>query len=339
MIAEEITTTEGLEGLREEWHALWQRMPHATPFQSPHWLIPWWRHIGEGELLTLVLREAPGGTPAALLPFYVYTRAEGGRSLFPLGIATTDYLDALVAPEHRTAALAEATTALAERAARFDLCEWPQLRPGAALLDLPAPPGWAEEVTEADPCPVLRLPRDLAELPGHVPAEQLESLGRRRQRAAKKGVLTFERGDARTAREILDAHLRLHGARWTSRGEDGVLAADPVQRAHRDSLPGLLGDGTLRLYAMRLDGRIVATLQVLADPPGRAEPRAYFYLGGFDPTVERLSPGMLVVGFAIEDSVREGAVAVDFLRGQERHKYLWGAEDTPTFRRSLRPPR
>ena len=107
-----------------------------------------------------------------------------------------------------------------------------------------------------------------------------------------------------------------------------------IKHEHQDLLRG----GTLRLYALRLDGRIVATLQGLADPPGRAERRVYFYLGGFDPAFERLSPGMLVVGHAIEESVREGAAAVDFLRGQERHKYLWGAVDTPTWRRHLRPP-
>ena len=29
---------------------LWRRAPAATPFQSPAWLIPWWRHFGSGEL-------------------------------------------------------------------------------------------------------------------------------------------------------------------------------------------------------------------------------------------------------------------------------------------------
>ncbi len=339
MIIEEVVSLEALEALRPAWGALWSRLPDATPFQSPDWLIPWWRHIGEGELMTLAFRSPEDGALAALLPLYVYRQADGVRSLFPLGIATTDYLDALVAPEHRSAVLPRIGAELAARARRFDICEWPQLRPGSALLEAPAPEGWADEVTAGDPCPVLTLPRDPSALGEHVPAEQLESLGRRRLRAAKKGALRFERGEDGTAEEILEAHLRLHAARWEKRGEDGVLAADPVQAAHRESLPGLLRAGALRLYAMRLDGRIVATLQGFADPPGRPGRRVYFYLGGFDPAVERLSPGMLVVGHGIEEAVREGAVAVDFLRGQERHKYLWGARDTPTWRRTLRPPR
>ena len=41
-----ISTPEELERLREEWLALWRRSPTATPFQSPMWLLPWWRAFG-----------------------------------------------------------------------------------------------------------------------------------------------------------------------------------------------------------------------------------------------------------------------------------------------------
>lgn len=333
MTVEEVTHLDALEALREEWRTLWLRVPDATPFQSPDWLVPWWRHIGEGELLTLAFRRDDGAL-AAVLPLYVYRELDGLRKLFPLGIATTDYLDAVVAPEARAAVLPRIVPELAARGGQWDVAEWPQLRPGAALLEAPAPPGWTDERGEAEPCPVL----DLSSGPNVVPEDTRESLARRRGRAAKKGRVTYERATDETAEEVLDAHLRLHAARWEKRGEDGVLAAQAVQRAHRESLPGLLRSGALRLYAMRLEGRIVATVQGFCDPPGRAERRVYFYLGGFDPAVERLSPGMLVVGHAIEDAVAEGAVAVDFLRGREAHKYAWGAADTPAFRRVLRPP-
>ena len=101
-------------------------------------------------------------------------------------------------------------------------------------------------------------------------------------------------------------------------------------------LPGLLRSGVLRLHALRLDGAIIATLYALADRPGRGDRRAYFYLGGFDPDCAALSPGALILGHAIEAAVREGAVAFDFLRGQEAYKLRWGARDTPTSCRRLR---
>jgi CelD/BcsL family acetyltransferase involved in cellulose biosynthesis len=92
----------------------------------------------------------------------------------------------------------------------------------------------------------------------------------------------------------------------------------------------------LRLHALRLDGAVIAALYALADRPGRGDRRVYFYLGGFDPDRAALSPGALLVGHAIEAAVREGAVAFDFLRGQEAYKRRWGARDTPTYCRRLR---
>ena len=65
---EEASSIEALERLRPEWEALWGAIPDATPFQSPAWLIPWWRHVGDGELLTLSLRES--GKLIGLFPFY-----------------------------------------------------------------------------------------------------------------------------------------------------------------------------------------------------------------------------------------------------------------------------
>jgi CelD/BcsL family acetyltransferase involved in cellulose biosynthesis len=50
--AEEVADTAGLEALRADWVDLWRRVPTATPFQSPAWLVPWWRVFDDGELMS-----------------------------------------------------------------------------------------------------------------------------------------------------------------------------------------------------------------------------------------------------------------------------------------------
>jgi CelD/BcsL family acetyltransferase involved in cellulose biosynthesis len=82
----------------------------------------------------------------------------------------------------------------------------------------------------------------------------------------------------------------------------------------------------------------VAVLYALIDPPQRPARRVYLYISGFDPALDRLSPGMLLVGHALEQAVNEGFATLDFLRGQEPYKYFWGAADAPIFRRILHPP-
>jgi len=58
-------------------------------------------------------------------------------------------------------------------------------------------------------------------------------------------------------------------------------------------------------------------------------------LSGFDPKFASISPGTLLIGHAIEQAMADGSQAFDFLRGVERYKYLWGAHDTATYRRSV----
>ena len=332
--AEEVANTAALERLRPEWERLWLSIPTTTPFQRPEWLIAWWRHIGQGRLLTNSVRNGAGQL-VALFPFYVYTPPEGGpRSLFPLGIATTDYLDALVLPGMEAAAMELPFTTCRATCGR-DVCDWPQLRPGSPLLAASGPPGWDSCVEPAEPCPALRLPASPAALGERVSGKTLRDLRSHRRRSMAFGDLSWEIAQRDTLGEIFDALLRLHAARWAKRDEPGVLASPTVQAAHREALPGLLRAGLLRFHALRLDGEIVAALYGLVDPPGHAGRRVYFYLSGFDPRLERLSPGLLLVGQAVDAAIAEGIAHADFLRGREAYKYFWGAEDMPTYRRRL----
>jgi CelD/BcsL family acetyltransferase involved in cellulose biosynthesis len=259
----------------------------------------------------------------------VFRQPDGARTLFPLGIGSSDYLDALMPPPHRPRLMALLFDALMQLRGEWDCCEWPQLRPGSPLLEIAAPPGWESAVQPGEPCPVLALPHG-------IPAVQAESLARRRVRASRKGELGWTTADADSLPALLQAHFDLHAASWQARdGGPGVLADPAVQAMHRQALPLLRAAGCLRLHALLLDGVPIATVQALVDPPDRADRRACFYLGGFDPRHLRLSPGMLAVGAAIESAAAEGFAAVDFLRGGEPHKYSWGAQDTSTFRRRL----
>jgi CelD/BcsL family acetyltransferase involved in cellulose biosynthesis len=113
-----------------------------------------------------------------------------------------------------------------------------------------------------------------------------------------------------------------------------VLADERVQAFHREAAAGLLARGALRCYGLRVDDRLIGVYYGFAD--GR---RAYYYIGGFDPACAALSPGTLVVAHAVEEAVREGARAFDFLRGREPYKYAWGATDRPSRHLVLRGSR
>ena len=53
----------------------------------------------------------------------------------------------------------------------------------------------------------------------------------------------------------------------------------------------------------------------------------YFYNAGLDPTALELSPGVVAAAMLIRERMAAGRERFDFLRGDERYKYEWGAVD------------
>ncbi|HEX2255503.1 MAG TPA: GNAT family N-acetyltransferase [Afifellaceae bacterium] len=328
MTTRELREDAELDVLTPEWWALWRRLPQTTPFQSPAWLIPWWRSFRPGELRTIAV-EADGRL-VGLAPLYLES-GPLGRRLLPLGVSLSDYLDLLLDPDHAEAAGAAIMAHLVEAEWDWDVLELQELPPGAAALSLVAPPGMEESAGEHSACPVLALPDRLESLREVIPTRQRRKLNLARNRAARAGGVEIREADAATAREHLEALFAVHRAQWQSRGTSGVLDGEAVQRFHRSAVGGLVETGLATLYLLELGGRSVGAFYGF-----RHNGRVLFYLTGFDPEYERISPGTLLIAHAIEAALAQGAREFHFLRGREPYKYRWGAEDCWNRRRLFR---
>ena len=303
--------------LRQEWIALWERCPHATPFQRPEWLLPFCEHLG-GQPWTVAVRR---GTRLVALALAQVAREGRDRVLRLCGEGVTDWLDALVDPAEGARAAGELLAAYAESGA-VDRLELVQLRPESPLLE--AAPGAG--ICAGGSCPALPLPDSVDALGGVVPPRRLAYLRYCFRRAERRGRVEVETGGAGNLEELLETLFALHGARWRNEGERGVLASPEVRRFHRDVARGMLDARMLRLSALRLEGRAASIFYGFA-----GHGRTHYYLGGFDPSLERLSPGTMIVGRAIEQAVGERCSELDFLRGREPYKYAWGARDRASF--------
>lgn len=323
IVVEEIVTREALGALEPAWRALWERCPEATAFQRPEWLLPWCRHLGPERLAAVALRA--GGRLVGLAPLFTWNDG-GARVLSLLGAAVSDHLDALFEPAHAEGCAAALAAHLAS--GPWDRCDLEPLRAASPLLGGPPPPGFRDAREEGDVCPVLPLARGID---AAVPYEMRRNVRRARARAAQRGRLeVFTAGPDRRA-EILAALSALHGRRWGRDGERGMLASSTVCAFHRDACAALQAAGALRLHAATLDGRVIAALYAFSWRGVTS-----LYLQGYDVELAALSPGALVIAHAVEEAAREGAREVDFLRGRERYKSLWGAaEGRPSFRRTL----
>lgn len=320
--AEIITEGGAFKALAPQWWELWRRCPSATPFQTPAWLLPWWRHFAPGKLAAIaVWREAH---LVGLAPFYLENREDTTR-LLPVGIALSDYLDLLIEPRMENEAVAlifEAGLTLC-----WDRWEFEELPPEALAATLACPDTMANEAEDQSACPVIALAGG-DDLTGCVPARRRRQLRRAHAAAARRGAVSIETA---SSHEFLDHLFRLHGVRWAERGEAGIVRDKLVRDFHREALAALSDAGLARCYQFRIGGSIAGAYYGMCH--GR---RAYAYLGGFDPAFSEESPGSILTGHAIAEAIREGAAEFHFLRGREAYKYSWGATDRWNRRRSFR---
>ncbi|HEY1300493.1 MAG TPA: GNAT family N-acetyltransferase [Stellaceae bacterium] len=300
-----------LAALEGPWWELWRRSPNATPFQSPAWLLPWWRAFSPGRLATAALWRK--GRLLALLPLYVEPGPD--PRMLPIGIGTSDYLDMLIDPESAPPALSLLLPALAREVADWRCCRFEELPPDAAAFRLPSAGDFIERLECQSACPVLDPARPL-------PAEVRRSLRRAVRRAEASGRLAILRIGPDETDGFLARLFVLHGQRWRQAGEAGVLADSAVRRFHRDAVALLAQAGLVRLYEYRLNGQVLAAYYGLID-----RGRAYAYIGGYDPEFAALSPGSVLLAHAIDEARREGATEFHLLRGREAYKYKWGAVD------------
>lgn len=317
--AEVIRDQGAFDDLESHWWPLWSQSTSATPFQSPAWLLPWWRTFSPGDLSAIAVWR--GKDLVGLAPLYLEPHASGWK-LLPVGISLSDYLDILCTPGQEAAVSA----AIAEAALSLEWSQWilPDLPVRAASLSLALPQVKESGCAHHAACPVLP-PAGNETLVSLIPARRRRQLRRAQRAAQRRGRVAIARCEA-DPETFVDQLVRLHDARWAGRG-GGVLVASAIE-FHRNALPRLAANGLARCWLIEIGEAVVGAYYGF-----HHRDRAYAYLGGFDPAYAEESPGAILIGKAIVEAAREGAREFDFLRGRESYKYGWGAVDRWTAQR------
>jgi len=306
-----------LLAVEQAWWLLWERCSRRTPFQSPGWLLPWYRAFRPGEPVAFAFWQA--GRLVGIAPFYAKHETDGSH-LQPFGTAVSDFLDMLVEPGWEDLA-AEAFAAALAVEARWNTITFDELPSDAVALRLKKLHACTVSQQIASTCPVLTL-----DLPSHLQ----RNLRKAQRRAARRGEVHFILADEGAAQRTFDRLVDLHTARWRARDQAGVLADERIRRFHADVIKVLYPKRVVRLCELRIAGQTAAAYYGFQD-----NGRAYAYISGFDPRFAHESPGSLLLAHVIADSASTGAREFHFLRGSETYKYAWGAHDRHNYRRQF----
>jgi CelD/BcsL family acetyltransferase involved in cellulose biosynthesis len=117
----------------------------------------------------------------------------------------------------------------------------------------------------------------------------------------------------------MDDLVRLHQARWTSKGEPGSFVRGSFEEFLREAMRTTLADGRLRLWTLALNGETVAVLLAFLD-----HGIAHYFQGGFDPKFARHSLGTAMFALCIRACIEaETIVQFNFMGGDAEYKAHW----------------
>ena len=332
---------DGFQELRSEWNGLLARSRFNSFFSTYEWQTTWWSSLGKGDLWILAFR-CPQSNElvgiAALSLHQIESGLEMGKRQFHLVgcIEVSDYLDIIAADGREPAVYRSLLTWLSSPAAPqwdiLDLCNLPEASLTYQILPAIAHEfGLHAQVAQEDTAPQFALPLRYDEyLQEQVDKKQRHEIRRKQRRAEREAEVGFYIvGEQHVLEAEIDDFVALQRA---SRADKADFMTPEMHRFFLAIARQMREAGTLCLMFLTLNGEKAATLFAF-----EYDRRFWLYNSGYDPDAHAaLSPGWVLLSYAIQYAIVTGCRVFDFMQGGEEYKYRFGAHDYKVMRVNIR---
>lgn len=314
MIVDCIQTIEQFDRLRPTWDGLYASDPQATIFSSWPWLRGWLDRT-QDKWLVLAVRPSGRSSYVALLPLAFPVPRQ---RLSTLGNPLADHIGMLCRPEYEDQAI------LALAAHIHKKLPWDQLwlvqafDPRLKRLIEEMPLARAQVRRTETPCPYIDLPETWEQY-----LKQLKSDARRKLRRTLEPIENDDRisvtmAHADDLEQRIETLLTLWQARW---GQKPAQVIDGCRATFRRCFE----NDSFYLATVWHTDTPIAAVACLVD---RVRQTFSGYICSWDARFSDMSPGIMGWALSVQDAIQSGMKGYDFLRGDERYKYVtFGAVD------------
>ncbi|KYK43241.1 cellulose biosynthesis protein CelD [Bradyrhizobium liaoningense] len=325
----DIVVEQSFDFLSPEYAELFDRSA-ATAFQHPVWLHSLYTRLapetGATPLVVVVHHRATGAL-AMVLPLLRIRRGPL-RTVEFADLRVSDYLAPVCSPDAFSQLLDDAAAcAQIRRLVRpFDLLRMVKL-PDARLPieDLLAASRRVAMDTNAY-ATVLVAPFEQWRASTLDRSYQKE-LAKKRRQLEKKGALSFSCcADSASVLEALDVMRKFRGPRFRAQGDGDLLQRSEYYDFYSAVALGGLGS-FVRLYAMKMDGEVIAAVLGLCHRGGFLVIMSAFDIAGY----KSQSLGALMFEQVARDCIERGDQTLDFTIGDEPYKKLFGGQPSPMW--------
>ncbi len=126
------------------------------------------------------------------------------------------------------------------------------------------------------------------------------------------------------AHALFDELIELHQERWTAVGQPGCYSSERFTAFHRDLIDRLVPTGQMTVVRVKAGGVTLGCSQVILD-----RNRVLVYQGGRIAHSGKKSPGLITDYLCMQESLRRGYDAYDFMAGDSIHKQRLSTHTMP----------
>ncbi|HVT87820.1 MAG TPA: GNAT family N-acetyltransferase [Tepidisphaeraceae bacterium] len=316
----------------ESWNQLCQSNPKASAFHTPAWqfeLAKPFLRARRFRLLTLWR----GGQLVGTLP----VRIDAHGILHTPGSILSDYLDPLISVEDSFAAWKSLFYAM-NHLPGIDVnrlvihnCR-PECMDQTALQVAAAEARFTVQSVPSEQVCRVTLPGSWEEYLATLDARDRKELRRKLRNAQTKAGA--ELAISETQDDVQQACERTLELVQRAGGNKGLKARWTFKPMFKHTGAELVAWKRLRVYELRLNGEYAAGLICLRSASG-----PMLWTIGHDAKFSAFSPGIVLMGLALQHSITEGMKCFDMLRGSPRYKSEFGARSWPIHNVTLQKER
>ncbi len=318
----------GFHALQPFWDVLVDQMATRSPFVRWDWMSLWWEECRkEARLVIGVLRDAEG-MPRAIAPLMLASEPDAVRKhlvtltfLAGFGEAHGERFDLIVPAgqeEELTPQLCRVFKVLQPECDNVRLNHLPEESPNRPHLLAVLEEAFSHAgVLNRQICRFINLPASWEDYEMRHGAKWRNFMrrGRKALTAEHAGVST-QAGECMSVAEAMNELRELHAMQW----EEGVssFTTEDSWRFHQRLAARWVPQQRAWLPLLEADGKVMAILY------GFVEREQFFqYQSGWEQSFAKISPGKLVIRWAVDCCIQRGLKVYDMLPGDYLYKRQW----------------
>jgi CelD/BcsL family acetyltransferase involved in cellulose biosynthesis len=332
VVSKVVSDRHAFESMAREWDELVDSSSQKSYFMRWQWNFLWWTHLAprDAELRIVECRTADG-LLVGLCPLYLRRdrafKVVPIRELVFLGtgvkLKTSEYLDIATRCGYEDIAPRSMAAVLTERD------DWDRLCCSRVPDDSPVMRQFVAAMDAAATCQSFERASYVDTSNGWVAYKNTLGRSMRRnveyyaRRLFKKYRCEFQRVDSQDELQTaLAAMVDLHIGQWLSKGEIGSLSSPVFQRFLQDAARSSFADSRLRVWTLRIEGRIEGVLLGFLD-----DGILHYFQKGHNPAFSKDDLGTALVSLCIRDCCDDPHIrAFDFMGGGAAYKEMWARQ-------------